>query len=232
MFQISGKNLGALALEDACDRCFWIKTRIKWKAPFAPFPGIFSSIDSYTKNIVEDYLAKNNYALPWLKQLGPISGVLPGYSQSKFRLAFPELDATLTGSTDAMFQTPDGQLIIVDYKTARYTEGQDDLLPMYEAQLNAYARIAEEGLALGKVAKLALIYFEPLTKMENYAQYVKNDGFSLIFNPKIHEVEIKKDLVSNLLKRAVKINAQKTAPDASTECDDCAKMDVLLDLFK
>ena len=54
----------------------------------------------------------------------------------------------------------------------------------------------------------------------------------MIFNPKIHAVEIKKDLVSNLLKRAVNIDAQKIPPAISTECEDCAKMDVLLNLFR
>ncbi len=231
MFQISGKNLGALALEDACERCFWIKTRIKWNTPFSIFPGIFSTIDSYTKHVIEDYLECNQFSLPWLKSLGPLARVLPGYSPKKFRLVLPELDVILTGAPDGMFETTDGKLIIVDYKTARYTEGQDALLPMYEAQINAYARIAEEGLSLGKVSKLALIYFEPQTELENYAQHVGKDGFSMMFNPKIHEIVLKKNLISNLIKKALSINLYVTPPPVSKECKDCSKMDAVLKIL-
>lgn len=46
--KISAKNLGALAIPDACPRCFWIKNNIK-SLPYQIFPGIFSSIDAYTK---------------------------------------------------------------------------------------------------------------------------------------------------------------------------------------
>jgi len=47
--KISAKNLGATALEDFCPRCYWIKLKMGNRLPFQSFPGIFSSIDSYTK---------------------------------------------------------------------------------------------------------------------------------------------------------------------------------------
>ena len=48
--QISAKDLGALAMKGFCPRCFWIqrRTRLPWQI----FPGIFSSIDSYSKKVV------------------------------------------------------------------------------------------------------------------------------------------------------------------------------------
>jgi len=48
--QISGKDLGALAMKGFCPRCFWISRRAK--LPWQIFPGIFSSIDSYSKKVV------------------------------------------------------------------------------------------------------------------------------------------------------------------------------------
>lgn len=48
--QISGKDLGALALWHSCPRCFWIQRRAK--LPWQIFPGIFSSIDSCSKKAV------------------------------------------------------------------------------------------------------------------------------------------------------------------------------------
>jgi len=50
-FRISAKSLGALALPEFCPRCFWLKTRVR-HLPFQIFPGIFSSIDAYTKRVV------------------------------------------------------------------------------------------------------------------------------------------------------------------------------------
>jgi len=52
VLRISDKNLGALALPDFCPRCFWIKMKTGNKLPFQIFPGIFSSIDAYTKHVV------------------------------------------------------------------------------------------------------------------------------------------------------------------------------------
>ena len=46
----SAKNLGELALPDSCPRCFWLKLRAR-QLPFQIFPGIFSSIDAYTKRV-------------------------------------------------------------------------------------------------------------------------------------------------------------------------------------
>ena len=45
-------------MPDFCERCFWIHRRLK-NIPFQiPMPGIFSSIDSYVKNVMRQvYLA-------------------------------------------------------------------------------------------------------------------------------------------------------------------------------
>ena len=55
--QISGKDLGALAMRDFCPRCFWIQRRTK--LPWQIFPGIFSSIDSYSKKVVHGQFDKS-----------------------------------------------------------------------------------------------------------------------------------------------------------------------------
>jgi hypothetical protein len=49
--QISAKNLGILALPEYCPRCFWLKLKLQFKLPYQIFPGIFSSIDSYSRKI-------------------------------------------------------------------------------------------------------------------------------------------------------------------------------------
>ena len=53
--RISAKNLGQLVLDDFCPRCFWLKLKLGFKLPFQIFPGIFSTIDSYSKKITWQY---------------------------------------------------------------------------------------------------------------------------------------------------------------------------------
>ena len=55
---ISAKHLGNINLPDFCPRCFWLKMHTGWKLPYQTFPGIFSSIDSYTKKVTNLQLLK------------------------------------------------------------------------------------------------------------------------------------------------------------------------------
>ncbi len=61
-FRISAKNRGELAFPDFCPRCFWLRTKAKNKLPFQIFPGIFSSIDAYTKRVVHAWIDQNGGA--------------------------------------------------------------------------------------------------------------------------------------------------------------------------
>jgi hypothetical protein len=70
------------------------------------------------------------------------------------------------GEPDAVFKLKGGKTAIIDYKTARYTKGQDRLLPIYNVQLNVYNYLR---VASGQAAadKLFLIYMEPVTSRED-----------------------------------------------------------------
>ena len=57
--QISGKNLGTLARPDCCPRCFWLQHTTDKGLPYQIFPGIFSSIDAYTKNVVHGWFDRH-----------------------------------------------------------------------------------------------------------------------------------------------------------------------------
>jgi len=67
--RISAKDLGELAKPDFCPRCFWLKRHAK-PLPFQIFPGIFSSIDSYTKKVVHAWMDRNDGAPFGLENLG------------------------------------------------------------------------------------------------------------------------------------------------------------------
>ena len=175
--QISAKNLGELRSPNFCQRCFWVKTHQK-QLPYRMFPGIFSSIDSYTKSIVEGYVSREGRLPEWLKDIGAVSKAFRSAKDAmkskkvsasmKFNTAYK--DILLTGIPDAIYQRPNGKIVIVDYKTARYTAGQDELLPIYEIQLNGYAYIPFKSNANGK-AKGSFEW----KKMYHYFMYNKDD---------------------------------------------------------
>ena len=220
--RISAKNLGSLALADACDRCFWLQLRVGFKMPYQIFPGIFSSIDSYTKVMVEGWMDRHGSPPAWLSALGEIAGYEPPPHYSRFQILDPATRILLTGTPDAVFRRPDGSCVIADYKTARYTAGQDTLLPMYAAQLNAYRRIGKER-GLSPISELALIYFEPVTaeaREENYTP----DGFGMEFSAHVERVEIDERLVDRLLGEARRIGDLKTAPEGRAGCKECEAM--------
>jgi len=68
----------------------------------------------------------------------------------------PETNILLTGVPDEILRHPGRGLWIGDYKTARFTETQDALAPMYHIQLNCYGIIAPS-IGLGSVYGLARI---------------------------------------------------------------------------
>jgi hypothetical protein len=228
--QISAKNLGELAMPNFCPRCFWIK--LHTKLPYQIFPGIFSSIDTYTKNIVHSWFEVYGCAPSWLGELGDIIDYKNPPSHQKFRYFDEDTNITLTGVPDGILVASDYSHIIIDYKTAKYTGNQDNLFPMYEVQLNAYAQIAER-CGFDPVSGLALIYFEPMTDLEAAAdkRHHHADGFSMGFEANVLKVEIKRDLIPNLLAKTREIYDVKTLPDRHTGCENCVLTDTLANLI-
>ena len=134
--RISAKNLGAAAMPDFCPRCYWIKLRSN-KLPWQIFPGIFSSIDAYTKHCVHASI-KN---AEWLSELGEIRSF---EKVKKAQFDDRKNGITLTGIPDDILICADGSAVIPDYKTAKHTDNQDKLYPMYEGQ-NGVDSITREG---------------------------------------------------------------------------------------
>src|SRR5438093_13480113 len=99
---ISAKTLGEVALPDFCARCFWIKVHVR-KLPFQVFPGIFSSIDSYTRKVVHHWFDCHGEAPPWLSDLGRIAGYRPPPQWSNFGITDERWNIHLRVSPDAVF---------------------------------------------------------------------------------------------------------------------------------
>jgi len=227
--QISAKNLGDFHQPDACLRCLWIKLHYPGKLPFQIFPGIFSSIDSYTKKAVHGWIDEYGELPGWLAAVG-LAGeyrAVPGHT--RFRVLDEATNITLTGVPDDIFVREDGAHLIIDYKTARFTPNQDALLPVYHAQLNGYAHIAER-TGFSPVGGLALVYMEPRTEQED-ADAPENrrpDGFAMGFAAHILPIPQEPGLVPGLLAQARALFDQPRPPQGNPGCEECETLQELV----
>ena len=220
--RISAKSLGALALPSFCPRCFWLQMHLEGKPPFQIFPGIFNTIDAYGKRLIHGWFDRHGAPPAWLGPLGEIRRSRKPPHYTKFFAKDTDSGMVLWGSADAVFEMNDGSFTIGDYKTAKFTAKQDELFPMYEVQLNAYAYIGER-CGFKPVSKLALIYTEPITTDASIGtdSNLTDDGFLMGFGVNILDVSILPDLVPQLLRKARSILDLESPPEGEDRCKDC-----------
>ncbi|MBZ5672349.1 MAG: PD-(D/E)XK nuclease family protein [Acidobacteriia bacterium] len=227
-FCISAENLGAVALPGFCPRCFWIQMHAEG-LPYQIFPGIFSSIDSYGKRLVHAWFDRHQSAPPWLAGLGDIKGYRPPPHFSKFSTLDRETGIVLRGTPDGILVRRDDSHVIVDYKTAKFTARQDELFPMYDAQLNAYAFIGEQ-CGFSPVSGLALVYTEPVTDNAAAAKdgNLTEAGFVMDFSAHVLPVDLAPQRISKLLAKVREIYHRKRPPESRQGCKDCALLKNLI----
>ena len=231
--RISAKNLGLLALPDSCERCFWMRARLGWKSPWAIMPGIFSSIDAYSKRAILAYFEKYGRFPPWISGRWADARPLPTPHHSTFRLTDLATGIVLTGVPDLMLGLPCRRLAILDLKTARISDHQDFLLPMYQVQLVGYALIAES-LGMGTVEALGLIYGEPPANDDNRGldALVDDCGFSMPFKATAEPIELNRALIPPLLKKAKTLLEMENPPESQEGCKECRLVEELIGYLK
>lgn len=222
--QISCKDLGVLALESYCPRCVWIKLHVS-RLPFQIYPGIFSSIDAYSKKVTKEYFQKHGYPPKWFGGFGDLEMPVKVPTSSKFFVRHRESNIKLTGVPDEIFQKKDGSYFIVDYKTARFTPAQELWMPIYKVQLNGYAYIAER-TGLEPVAGLGLAYYEPMTAMSygDIDENIREKGFSMRFAPNLRPIGLNTGMIEPLLLNARAIYDMPKPPDGQDGCKDCGSI--------
>jgi len=229
--RISAKTLGHLfSMPDSCPRCAWIK--LKCELPYQIFPGIFSSIDSYTKRITWSHHERDGVLPDWFKNFGEFIRPVKAPPRSQFTFTDEETNVQLTGIVDDIFQKKDGSYFIVDYKTSRFTAGQDALMPVYRVQLNGYALIAEK-CGLKPITGIGLAYYEPQTNVtsESLDLVLLEKGFHMPFRAHLLELELKpEETVMPLLKKVRELADMPTPPDGHDGCEDCRRLDDLVKL--
>lgn len=211
---IGVKDLGKLVTANFCQRCFWFERHF---GPFPTmFPGIFSVLDSVSKKSVyrsffqrkklPDWLEiPDVVALPRMEDVGTAETLL---NRKYLVIKHEKSGWILRGAPDAVFKLRDGTLHIADFKTARYTQKQDELFPVYEIQLNGYSLLAHKF----KISKLSLVYCEPDSELKD------DSDFSLKFTTKIVPIDLNSQIIPGLLTRAREIVELKNPPEARPEC--------------
>lgn len=185
-------------------------------------PGIFSAIDTFSKRAILAYFEKHGRFPPWIAGQRADARPLPTPHHSTFRLTDSKTDIVLTGVPDLLLGLPDNRLAILDLKTARFSDHQDSLLPMYQVQLVGYALIAE-ALGMGHVTALGLIYCEPPTSGgdEGLDALVGDCGFMMPFRATAVPVGLDRSIIPPLLERAKEILGLEKAPEGREVCGEC-----------
>jgi len=238
--KISAKNLGYTALSDFCPKCYWLKLRLSHKLPYQSFPGIFSSIDAYTKHCIHHIIDSHNstgtgqiksagsyYEYPdWMKEIGDIVSYEPIPHWSKNLYTDAKSNIILSGIPDDIWERSDGTKAIVDFKTAKKTTNQDVLYPMYEIQNNVY------DVLFNYHADLYLIYMEPITDKEAACNNMIDVGFNMGFNAVVVPVVNNRKVVRQALSITREIYEMDKPPDSRDGCKDCASLEKVMELLK
>ena len=211
---IGVKDLGNLVTTNFCQRCFWFGRHF---GPFPTmFPGIFNVLDSVSKKSVYRSFFNRKKLPEWLDipdvvQLPRLEeiGTVETFMNRRYLVALHKKSGwILRGAPDSVFKLRDGTLHIADFKTARYTQKQDELFPVYEIQLNGYSLLAHKF----KISKLSLVYCEPNSEMKD------DSDFTLGFTTKIVPIDLESEIIPGLLTKAREIVALKNPPPARQDC--------------
>ena len=229
---ISAKSLGEVALANFCPRCFWIKLKCGFKLPFQKFPGIFSSLDSYQKKITNAHFQEYQKLPFWYSHFGDLVKPIKAPIYHSFKIFEDKNCILLRGSPDEVFRQPDSSYFIVDDKTAKFTGTQDELFPLYEMQLNAYAYIGEHR-DLKPVSGIGLIYYEPFTAIDSGSieAFMRDTGFAMHFTPKLLKVELDFAKITKALENVRRIYELSSPPEISEGCEDCEKLGNLIGIL-
>jgi len=219
---ISVKNLAQLAMSDFCPRCFWMKARLGFKAPWSIFPSIFSSIDGFSKKVTEIHIKSRKAPPQWLMKFGALASRIDVPHWSKFSFLDQESGIALRGEPDEMFRVTDGTLAILDYKTSRFTEAADRLSLLYRAQLGGYRWIAKN-LGMGETSLTGLVYYDPHTTATE--ESLMEGGFRMEFTAVIRRVETDLTEIGGFLLEAKRIIGLPVPPPAADGCRDCELVD-------
>lgn len=146
-------------LWDECPRCFYLKVKHGFKRPSAPFPSIFTRIDSLMKAHFQD---QDTRSLEASLPPGKVQFSDRWVGSQPIRVQGQTGSCYLLGKFDAVLAFEDGSFGVVDFKTS---QPRPHFIEFYGRQLHAYAYALEHPGAgkfgLAPISRLGLFVVEP-----------------------------------------------------------------------
>lgn len=226
---VSATELANYAARYPCMRCAWVRMHVK-DLPYQSFPGIFSTIDTFTKKVITSHFNQHGCLPPWMEEIGDVIRCVDPPGWRKFYREDEHTEVTVRGEADAIFQLAGGSYLIADYKTSRYNPERLYALRSYEMQLNAYAWIAES-TGFSPVNRLALIFMEPASNIEDAKSpnSIDDDGIQLRFNTRIVPVKRRPEsMIPPILEKVRSVADMSTPPAPRSRCRDCDQFDTMV----
>ena len=228
--QITPKRLGMICMDSFCPRCFWYLLKLRFKTPFGFGGAIWKNLEQ-AQIAVMNHMIEKNEGLP--KEFAPFQNLVSvvDYPRSwrTFRCRHTS-GVTIYGEPDSIYGVDDGSIAVLDQKTAHPKEGADPFLPGYVCQVIGYSYIAQFGLKLGTVSAGGLMYWSAQhpNVVANPGAFYKNGRLSVCFVPHPHAIEIDYSVLDAPLKEALRLWDSSCPPDRAENCQDCRKLDALL----
>jgi hypothetical protein len=197
-----------------CKRCYYLQIVQDLRRPQAPFPSIFSKIDS---------AMKHRFAGDAWHSIGPgLQSFQIAHDEQMIRstpIAMPNRDVriVLRGKFDSVLTFSDSRTILCDFKTAPV---KPEYLEKYWVQLHAYAYALENpalgSLSIPKVDGLGLAVFEP-----GVFEHDANNGASLSGAFRWIELARDDDRFAAFLAEVAAVLERPDAPEADLTCRYC-----------
>ena len=205
-----------LGLHEECRRCFWLAVNEGLRRPSGPFPSLPGGMDRELKAHFDRYRARGDLP-PELEgrfdgRLLDDEAFLADARDWRERPVLRDegLDAVLRGAVDDLLETPDGDLVVLDYKTRGHPPKGDGAPDYYVRQLDCYNLVLREtGHPTADVAYL--LYYHPETV---------RDAGEVAFNVDLVEVPVDVDAARRLFETAV-ATLEGPVPDSDPDCDFC-----------
>lgn len=228
--RVSPRHLGQMRRADFCPNAFRIGISLGFRYPFEfPMPGLMFNMDYFEKHLVNAHFEAEGSLPKWLKALGCTR---PVEFPAKLTEEIDDLDLTLVGMPDAVLRKNNGDLVVVDYKTAKCKGADDPFMPVYEAQLWGYARLLEAN-DIGKVTGASLVYFENDLGdfKDSPLDLFSGEGMTVPFTVRLHTIKIDLKALDGLL-RAFRKFADMTGPLVKCDCTTCVRLQRLFEIQK
>lgn len=226
--KICARNAGQVELKKYCPRCCWYLLRLKRMPFMMGMPGIMFYLEAIEKAYILAQL-EDDGCLP--RQFGPFSECTePVKFPFSFFAQHKETGVLVTAQPDMMLRMEDGDICLLDLKTAKQEGGGKMFLPQYENQVIGYSWVTEEN-GIGNIGKAGLVYCS--VREDEFEQepleYKTRHGIHVPFDFEAHEVELDYPRFFDCLEEVNKVWHSRRPPAGKNGCKDCALLTRLCD---